>query len=92
MPAGNCKTTFIFEIRRGSLAIVLVTAAVAPFKDTSIWFALIPITVSIQLARPVATVSVGEKAAPFPLLSVGASVIYVAPDLRCVASVLKSPK
>ena len=43
--------------------------------------ALIPITVIIQLANPVATVSVGEKALPKPLLSVGASVINSFPDL-----------
>ena len=34
--------------------------------------------VGMQLARAVATRSVGEN--PAPLLSVGASVIYVSPD------------
>ena len=40
----------------------------------------IPMMVIMQLAREVATISVGEKASPFPSLSVGASVMYVSPD------------
>jgi hypothetical protein len=53
--------------------------------------ALIPMTVSIQLARAVATVSVGENACPSPLLSTGASVINVFPEARCSHVVLKAP-
>ena len=53
--------------------------------------ALIPIIVSMHEANAVATRSVGEKASPFPLLSVGASVIIVFPERRCVASVLREP-
>jgi hypothetical protein len=36
--------------------------------------------VNIQLAKPFATVSVGEKASPLPLLSIGASEIISEPD------------
>ena len=55
--------------------MILVTSAVEPEKSTSKSRALIPITVNIQLANPLATVSVGENASPFPLLSSGASEI-----------------
>jgi hypothetical protein len=40
----------------------------------------------------VATKSVGEKASPLPLLSMGASVIIVVPDAKCSHEVLKSPR
>ncbi len=50
-----------------------------------------PIMVSIQEASAVATISVGEKASPFPLLSTGASVISWLPDLICFASVRSWP-
>jgi hypothetical protein len=36
----------------------------------------------MQEAKPLATESVGEKASPFPLLSVGASVIISEPDCK----------
>jgi len=46
----------------------------------------------MQLANPLATVSVGEKASPFPLLSSGASEIISEPDYKCIEEVRKSPK
>ena len=51
-----------------------------------------PINVIIQLESAAQTVSVGEKASPFPLLSTGASVINFLPEAECVFSVLNSPK
>jgi hypothetical protein len=42
----------------------------------------IPITVVMQLHKADATKSVGENALPFPLLSVGASVIIVLEDFK----------
>src|SRR5690606_23665671 len=53
--------------------------------------ALMPITVSIQLASEVASKSVGEKEAPSPWLSGGASVIISTPDRVCAALVLSEP-
>jgi len=71
--------------------MTLVTSAVAPTISISFSLAFIPMIVSIQLPRAVATKSVGENDLPRPLLSTGASVMMVVPDLRCVASVLRSP-
>ncbi len=45
----------------------------------------------MQLANPLATVSVGENASPFPLLSSGASEIISEPDCKCMDDVRKSP-
>ena len=45
-----------------------------------------------QEASDVAKISVGENASPFPLLSVGASVIKVSPDFKCLQAVRKFPK
>ena len=45
-----------------------------------------------QAANDVEHKSVGEKASPFPLLSVGASVIIFVPLCKCVHSKRKSPK
>ena len=50
-----------------------------------------PMVVLIHVARAVATKSVGEKAWPFPLLSLGASVEIFACEGPCVASQRKSP-
>jgi hypothetical protein len=47
--------------------------------------------VNMQLPKAVATKSVGENRAPFPLLSTGASVSMIVPDFKWVAEVLKSP-
>jgi hypothetical protein len=46
----------------------------------------------MQLANPLAIVSVGENASPLPLLSNGASEIISEPDCRCIEEVRKSPK
>src|SRR5690606_20090373 len=54
--------------------------------------AAMPIVVSIQVANAVATVSVGEKYSPLPLLSTGASVIILFPERTCVARVRNLPK
>src|SRR5690349_24533933 len=53
--------------------------------------ALIPMVVLMHVARAVATRSVGEKASPLPLLSLGASVEIFDCDGPCVASQCKSP-
>lgn len=57
------------------------------FKSPSFY----TMVVIMQLAKPVARVSVGEKACPNPLLSKGASVMNVSPDPRCSHEVLKLP-
>jgi len=46
----------------------------------------------MQLPNAVANKSVGEKASPLPLLSGGASVMILFPDLTWIASVQSSPK
>ena len=46
----------------------------------------------MQEAYEVATKSVGEKASPLPLLSMGASVKIVVPDAKCSQEVRKSPR
>ena len=75
-------------MRLGSACMILVTAAVEPVKSTFKSLALIPITVIMQLAKALATVSVGEKASPFPLLSKGASEMISLPDWMCMDDVL----
>ena len=45
-----------------------------------------------QAAKEVEHKSVGEKASPLPLLSVGASVMIVVPLCKCVHSTRKPPK
>src|SRR5689334_16855495 len=79
-------------IRRGeSLDISFCTDTVIPARSTPRSSALIPMVVLMHVARAVATKSVGEKASPFPLLSLGASVEIVACEGPCVASQCKSP-
>ena len=65
---GKLNWISIFEILLGSEAMCFVTSAVALVKSVSISRDLIPIIVRIQLARPVATVSVGENACPNPIV------------------------
>src|SRR5215475_489996 len=62
-----------------------------PRRSTPRSSALIPMVVLMQVARAVATRSVGEKASPFPLLSLGASVEIFDCEGPCVASQCKSP-
>ena len=83
----------VLDLPRASSAtnVVFSNSAVAPSIFISIISALMPIIVSIQDASAVATKSVGEKASPFPLLSIGASVIILFPDLIWIASVLRAP-
>ena len=79
-------------MRRGeSLDISFCTDTVIPRKSTPRSSALIPIVVLMHVARAVATRSVGEKASPLPLLSLGASVEIFACEGPCVASQCKSP-
>src|SRR5437762_6747303 len=79
-------------IRRGaSFDISFCTDTVMPRKSTPRSSALIPIVVLMQVASAVATRSVGENAAPLPLLSVGASVEIFDSDGPCVASQCKLP-
>jgi hypothetical protein len=51
-----------------------------------------PIKVIMQEESAAQTVSVGEKACPFPLLSVGASVIKDSPEAMCSARVRSCPR
>ena len=71
-------------MRRGaSFDISFFTDTVIPLKSTPSSSALIPMVVLMQVARAVATRSVGENASPLPLLSVGASVAIFAFDGPC---------
>ena len=51
-----------------------------PSRSKPFLLETMPMMVSMQLAREVATISVGENASPLPSLSTGASVMYVSPD------------
>ncbi len=53
--------------------------------------ALIPMMVMTQLQRAELTKSVGEKASPFPWLSMGASVMTSEFDRVCVMRVRRFP-
>ncbi len=88
---GMRKLTMISDMRLGLDAMTLVISDFIPVMSIPLSRALIPIMVIIQLESAVATKSVGEKASPLPLLSVGASVIRALDDLRCIAFVLRLP-
>ena len=88
---GICRSTITSDIRLGLDTMILVISEVTPVISIPLSRALMPIIVIIQLGSAVATKSVGEKASPLPLLSVGASVIIRLVDFRCVASVLRLP-
>src|SRR5258707_6362330 len=77
--------------RGGSFDISFCTDTVMPRRSTPRSSALIPMVVLMHVARSVATRSVGEKASPLPLLSLGASVEIFACEGPCVASQCKSP-
>ena len=68
-----------------SVLISFVVSMVIPSSLTEWRLAEIPMIVPIQVAKAVATRSVGEKDSPFPSLSTGASVENVAPDGPWVA-------
>ena len=77
---------FSAAILRGvSPLISFVVSIVIPSSLTEWRLAEIPMIVAIQVAKAVATRSVGEKDSPFPSLSTGASVENVAPDGPWVA-------
>lgn len=61
-------------IFRGDALIVFTTESSQCSKFIPCFSAAMPIMVSAQLPKAVATKSVGEKFAPLPLLSTGASV------------------
>ena len=63
-----------------SVLISFVVSMVIPSSLTEWRLAEIPMIVAIQVAKAVATRSVGEKDSPFPSLSTGASVERVAPE------------
>ncbi len=72
---------FKATIRRGVSALIsFVVSIVIPSKVIKCLLAAIPIIVAIQVAKAVATRSVGEKDSPFPSLSTGASVSSLAPE------------
>ena len=62
--------------------MIFVILQVLPSIENKCSRAAIPIMVKMQLPSAEATISVGEKFSPFPLLSTGASVIITLPDLR----------
>ena len=72
---------FKAAIRRGVSALIsLVVSTVIPSNDSECLLAAIPMIVAIQVAKAVATRSVGEKDSPFPSLSTGASVASLLPE------------
>ena len=72
---------FSATIRRGVSALISFVVSIAiPSKGIACLLAAIPIIVAIQVARAVATRSVGEKDSPFPSLSTGASVSSLASE------------
>src|SRR5438132_2971167 len=77
--------------RGGSFDISFWTETLIPRRSTPSSCALIPMVVLMQVARAVATRSVGENASPLPLLSAGASVAIFAFEGPCTASQCKSP-
>src|SRR5207249_12082072 len=90
--SGMCTSLGNPTIRRGaSFDISFCTETVMPRRLTPSSSALIPMVVLMHVASAVATRSVGEIAAPLPLLSIGASVEIFDCDGPCVASQCKSP-
>ncbi len=72
---------FKATIRRGVSALIsFVVSIVIPSKVMECLLAAIPIIVAIQVAKAVATRSVGEKDSPFPSLTSGASVASLLPE------------
>ncbi len=72
---------FKATIRRGVSALIsFVVSIVIPSSLTEWRLAAIPMIVAIQVAKAVASKSVGEKDSPFPSLSTGASVSSLAPE------------
>ena len=67
-------------LRGVSVLISFVISIVIPSSLTEWRLAAIPMIVAIQVAKAVATKSVGEKDSPFPSLSTGASVSRLAPE------------
>ncbi len=68
-------------ILRGVLPLIsFVVSIVIPSSLTEWRLAAIPMIVAIQVAKAVASKSVGEKDSPFPSLSTGASVPSLAPE------------
>ena len=67
-------------LRGVSPLISFVVSIVIPSKVMECLLAAIPIIVAIQVAKAVASKSVGEKDSPFPSLSTGASVSSLAPE------------
>ena len=68
-------------ILRGVSALIsLVVSIFMPSKSIECLLAAIPMIVAIQVAKAVATRSVGEKDSPFPSLSTGASVSSLASE------------
>ena len=72
---------FKATILRGVLPLIsFVVSIVIPSSLTEWRLAVIPMIVAIQVAKAVATRSVGEKDSPFPSLSSGASVASLLPE------------
>ena len=92
MLGGSVNSNRNDSILRGpSFVIRLSTLAVAPLIDHPLLLAVIPMMVSMQVARAVPMRSVGENCSPRPALSTGASVLKLAEDDLWVASQCSSP-
>ena len=88
----NFIFTSISTILLGLSPIIFFTDEVVFVKSYLICLETIPITVKIQDDKDEATKSVGEKASPLPLLSVGASVTIFSLEDVWTDSVLRFPK
>ena len=88
----NSIFTTISTILLGLSPMIFLTDDLVLAKSYFIRFEIIPKTVKIQDDSDEATKSVGEKASPFPLLSVGASVIILSLEDIWTDSVLRFPK
>ena len=87
LPLGKTSRVFSEPMRRtGSAVISLITWIWRPSMLRLFRCATSPMTVAMQVPSAVATRSVGEKAAPLPPLSTGASVVRVCRDGPWVAA------
>ena len=86
------KTICISAILLGLAAMILVISDVNPVSAIPSLSARIPMSVIMQLLSAAHTRSVGLKASPLPLLSGGASVIILLPDIWWVSCVRRPPR
>ena len=80
MALGRHRSIFTFATLRGAPCMIFFISAFAHARGVPLFSISISKMVSIQAAKDAAKRSVGEKASPFPWLSIGASVSILAPE------------